>query len=144
MLESAYRRLGKKTGAKRESPTGNPSPAPTRPHRTRDTTDQWRDPFLVARPIFENFPSVVVTPASNVQVTQSDARYGFCHMYKLILTILELKDFSSTKNVRSALQKSEVGGGNGAERRPPPGIQAQHPAPAPHASHARHDRSMAR
>ena len=26
---------------------------------------------------------------------------------------------------------------NGAERRPPPGIQAQHPAPAPHASHAR-------
>ena len=32
----------------------------------------------------------------------------------------------------------------GAERRPPPGIQAQHPAPAPHASHARHDRSMAR
>ena len=39
---------------------------------------------------------------------------------------------------------SEVGGGNGAERRPPPGIQAQHPAPAPHASHARHDRSMAR
>ena len=33
---------------------------------------------------------------------------------------------------------------NGAERRPPTGIQAQHPAPAPHASHARHDRSMAR
>ena len=33
---------------------------------------------------------------------------------------------------------------NAAERRPPPGIQAQHPAPAPHASHARHDRSMAR
>ena len=32
----------------------------------------------------------------------------------------------------------------GAERRPPPGIQAQLPAPAPHASHARHDRSMAR
>ena len=32
----------------------------------------------------------------------------------------------------------------GAERRPPPGIQAQHLAPAPHASHARHDRSMAR
>ena len=29
----------------------------------------------------------------------------------------------------------------GAERRPPPGIQAQRPAPAPH---ARHDRSMAR
>ena len=29
----------------------------------------------------------------------------------------------------------------GAERRPQPGIQAQRPAPAPH---ARHDRSMAR
>ena len=27
---------------------------------------------------------------------------------------------------------------------PRPGIQAQRPAPAPHASHARHDRSMAR
>ena len=40
--------------------------------------------------------------------------------------------------------KSEVGEGNRAERRPPPGIWAQHPAPAPHASHARHDRSMAR
>ena len=39
--------------------------------------------------------------------------------------------------------ESQVGG-NGAERRPPPGIQAQHPAPAPHASHARHDGSMAR
>jgi len=36
---------------------------------------------------------------------------------------------------------SEVGGENGAERRPPPGNQAQRPAPAPH---ARHDRSMAR
>ena len=29
-------------------------------------------------------------------------------------------------------------------RFPLTGIQAQHPAPAPHASHARHDRSMAR
>ena len=34
--------------------------------------------------------------------------------------------------------------GNRAERRPPPGIEAQHPAPAPHASHARHDRLKAR
>ena len=33
---------------------------------------------------------------------------------------------------------------NGAERSPPPGIRAQHPAPAQHASRARHDRSMAR
>jgi len=37
------RRLGVKTGAKRKFPTGNPSPAPTHPHRTHDTTDQWRD-----------------------------------------------------------------------------------------------------
>ena len=26
-----------------ETPTGNPSPAPTHPHRTHDTTDQWRE-----------------------------------------------------------------------------------------------------
>ena len=39
----ANRRLGKMMGAKRESPTGNPSPAPTHPHRTHDTTDQWRE-----------------------------------------------------------------------------------------------------
>ena len=42
MLESAYTnwRLGVKTGAKRRTPTGNPSPAPTHPHRTHDATDQ--------------------------------------------------------------------------------------------------------
>ena len=44
-LDLINRRLGVKTGAKREFPTGNPSPAPTHPHRTHDTTDQWRDPF---------------------------------------------------------------------------------------------------
>ena len=32
-----------KTGAERRTPTGNQSPAPTHPHRTHDTTDQWRD-----------------------------------------------------------------------------------------------------
>ena len=32
------------TGSERMPPTGNPSPAPTHPHRTHDTTDQWRDP----------------------------------------------------------------------------------------------------
>ena len=43
------------------------------------------------------------------------------------------------------LDRSEVGGENGSEAGVPrPGIQAQRPAPAPHASHARHDRSMAR
>ena len=42
------------------------------------------------------------------------------------------------------IERLEVGVGNGAERSLPPGIQAQHPAPAPHASHARHDRLMAR
>ena len=43
LVPAAYdRRLGKKT----ESPTGNPSPAPTHSHRTHDTTDQWRDPRL--------------------------------------------------------------------------------------------------
>ena len=47
------RRLGVKTGEKREGPTGNPSPAPTHPHRTHDTTDQWRETRLVARPILE-------------------------------------------------------------------------------------------
>ncbi len=26
-----------------DAPTGNPSPAPTHPHRTHDTTDQWRE-----------------------------------------------------------------------------------------------------
>ena len=34
-------------------PTGNPSPAPTHPHRTHDTTDQWREIRLVASPILE-------------------------------------------------------------------------------------------
>ena len=39
----------------------------------------------------------------------------------------------------------EVGGENGSEAGVPrAGIQAQRPAPAPHASQARHDRSMAR
>ena len=38
---------------------------------------------------------------------------------------------------------SEVGGGYGAERSPPPGIQAQRPAPAQR-THRTHDRSMAR
>ena len=33
---------------------------------------------------------------------------------------------------------SEVGGGNGAERRPPPGIQAQRPSPS-HRTHRTHD-----
>ena len=47
------RRLGVKSGAERRTPTGNPSPAPTHPHRTHDTTDQWRDIRLVARPILE-------------------------------------------------------------------------------------------
>ena len=47
--DSNYRRLGVKTGAKREFPTGNPSPAPTHPHRTHDTTDQWRDIISVTR-----------------------------------------------------------------------------------------------
>ena len=43
------------------------------------------------------------------------------------------------------LDRLEVGGENGSEAGVPrPGIQAQRPAPAPHASHARHDRSMAR
>ena len=37
--------------------------------------------------------------------------------------------------VRFALQKSEVGGGNGAQRSPLPGIQAQRPSP----SHRTHD-----
>ena len=36
------------------------------------------------------------------------------------------------------LRVSEVGGGNGAERRPPPGIQAQRPSPS-HRTHRTHD-----
>jgi len=35
--------VGGENGAKRSPPTGNPSPAPTHPHRTHDTTDQWRE-----------------------------------------------------------------------------------------------------
>ena len=38
-------------------------------------------------------------------------------------------------------RRRRLGVKTGAQRRPPPGIQAQRPAPAPH---ARHDRSMAR
>ena len=49
LLCSRYRRLGKK----RRLLTGNPSPAPTHPHRTHDTTDQWRKIRLVAGPILE-------------------------------------------------------------------------------------------
>ena len=30
-------------GKKAQRPTGNASPAPTHPHRTHDTTDQWRE-----------------------------------------------------------------------------------------------------
>ena len=56
----------------------------------------------------------------------------------------EEKDSVAQKDLRRTGIISEVGVKDGAERRPPPGIQAQHPAPAPHASHARHDRSMAR
>ena len=35
--------VGGENGAKRSPPTGNPSLAPTHPHRTHDTTDQWRE-----------------------------------------------------------------------------------------------------
>ena len=48
------------------------------------------------------------------------------------------------KIIRNMQKYRRLGVKTGAKRRPPPGIQAQHPAPAPHASHARHDRSMAR
>ena len=41
----------------------------------------------------------------------------------------------------SCMVNRKLGVKTGAERRPQPGIQAQRPAPAPH---ARHDRSMAR
>ena len=46
---SIYVYMSEVGGEKRseaETPTGNPSPAPTHPHRTHDTTDQWRDPRL--------------------------------------------------------------------------------------------------
>ena len=36
------------------------------------------------------------------------------------------------------MQKSEVGGENGAERSPPPGIQAERPSPS-HRTHRTHD-----
>ena len=38
--------VGGEQRSEAETPTGNPSPAPTHPHRMHDTTDQWRDPRL--------------------------------------------------------------------------------------------------
>ena len=78
---------GNRNGA--EDPTRNPSPAPTRPHRTHDTTDQWREIVLVASPILEKMSSVAVPLASNVQYTGKVHEGAFCHTSKLILTILE-------------------------------------------------------
>ena len=66
-LKRYNRRLGVETGAERMTPTGNPSPAPTHPHRTHDTTDQWREIRLVARPILDIFLRFWVPFASNVQ-----------------------------------------------------------------------------
>ena len=54
----------KRSGA--ETPTGNPSPAPTHPHRTHDTTDQWRDPRLWLGWFFKKCPALWPN-ASNVQ-----------------------------------------------------------------------------
>ena len=76
---------------------------------------------------------------------------SFCHASVLILTFSKY----IIEHVAVALEKvpktyslgqidRRLGSENGAERSPQPGIQAQHPAPAPHAPHARHDRSMAR
>ena len=76
-------------GKKAQRPTGNPSPAPTHPHRTHDTTDQWREIVLVASPIFEKMSCFAVHPASNVQFTGKVHEGAFCHTSKLILTILE-------------------------------------------------------
>ena len=60
-----------KTGAKRRTPAGNASPAPTHPRSTRDTTDQWRDPVFVARAISQKCFPLRVTAASNVQDPKS-------------------------------------------------------------------------
>ena len=75
-----------------EAPTGNPSPAPKHPHRTHDTTDQWRDIRCVARPN----PDFGLLP---VVVSLALASTAFCHTYKLILTILEDMDLASNQNV---------------------------------------------
>ena len=54
-----------KTGAKRECPDRESKPGaqhPHRTHRTHDTTDQWRETILVARPKAGSFsfsPSTV-------------------------------------------------------------------------------------
>ena len=69
-----------------------------------------------------------------------------------MLTLLYMSNFQLHNSEKSPLPTSlsslawsyryrRLGLETGAVRRPPPGIQAQHPAPAPH---ARHDRSMAR
>jgi len=55
----------------RRTPTGNPSPAPTHPHRTHDTTDQWREIRLVSRPVFGKMSSFPVPPASNVELVST-------------------------------------------------------------------------
>ena len=79
-----YRRLGVKTGAERRTPTGNPSPAPTHPHRTHDTTDQWRDRRLWLGRFFENF-----LPVRGSRPTSNCHRHAaFCNTSKLILRIL--------------------------------------------------------
>ena len=44
----------------------------------------------------------------------------------------------NSTNLKQPQTKSEVGGGNGAERSPPPGIQAQRPSPS-HRTHRTHD-----
>ena len=45
-IEEQHRRLGVKNGAKRRPPPGKQAQRTSHPHRTHDTTDQWRDPRL--------------------------------------------------------------------------------------------------
>ena len=94
-----YQRLGVKTGAERRTPTGNPSPAPTHPHHTHDTTDQWREIRLVASPIFGFMSSSPGDVPSNVKFTKGCCRAAFCHTHKLILTILRFYGNPMDQNV---------------------------------------------
>ena len=105
VLSEYYRRLGKKT----ESPTGNPSPAPTHPHRTHDTTDQWYEAVRWLGRFWRKVFLLVVTPAA-ARVQRPTGQHRLTERETSVITMLSASFGESMESplhpkVRSALQK---------------------------------------
>ena len=72
---------------------------------------------------------------------------SFIQYLKMLIKPQPFQSFWSVGSISLTLisKNQRLGVKDGSEAGVPrPGIQAQRPEPAPHASHARHDRSMAR